>query len=154
MSERSGWRGYIGSRPLRGTSYPQRLQNLAVRDYASSRGLAYKLSATEYAMPGCYMIFEDVLAELPRLEGIILFSTFLLPERSERRAAVYERVLAAGASLHAALEQLAIRTPDDVARFEDVIAVANALPAAPLGGRYEKTARQDAADSFTAILRG
>jgi hypothetical protein len=49
-------------------------------------------------------------------------------------------VLAAGKSLHAALEQLVIRTPDGVPAWEDILRVDAVLPATPFGGRYEKTA--------------
>jgi len=138
MSER-GYRGYIGSRPVRGSAIPQRVQNLVVREYAQRRGLPFRLSLIEYAMPGSYMMLEDALGELERLDGIILYSLFLLPDRAEVRQRVYDRVLAAGASLHAALEDMAVRTAADVGVFEDMTAVANALRATPFGGRYEKS---------------
>jgi len=134
-----GYRGYIGSRPVRGSSIPQRVQNLVVRDYAQRRGLAYRLAVIEYAMPGAYMMLEDVLAELDSLDGIIFYSLFLLPEDAARRKNVYDRVLTAGATLHAALESMVIAKPADIAAFEDVTAVAHALPATPFGGRYEKS---------------
>ena len=120
---RSGLRGYIASRPVRGTETPQAVQNLVIRDYARRRGLAFKLSATEYAMPGCYMMLDSVVDELPQLEGMICFSMFMLPASAERRHAVYRRVLASGATLHAALEDMAIAGPADIARFEDVLLV-------------------------------
>jgi sporadic carbohydrate cluster protein (TIGR04323 family) len=140
MAEVGGYRGYITSRPVRGTAFPQRVQNLVVRDYAQRRGLAFRLSLTEYAMPGCSMMLETLLAELDALEGIILFSTFTLPVHRARRRAVFERVLAAGKTLHAALENLVVRTPADVAHWNDLIDVDALLPATPFGGRYEKNA--------------
>jgi sporadic carbohydrate cluster protein (TIGR04323 family) len=118
---RLGHRGYIASRPVRGQLMPQQVQNLVVRDYARRKGLTYKLSATEYGMPGCYMMLETVLNELDSLEGVILFSLFMLPARPERRRAIYDRVLGAGASLHAALEDLAVTSEADVARVEDIL---------------------------------
>jgi sporadic carbohydrate cluster protein (TIGR04323 family) len=135
---RAGFRGYIASRPVQGTSFPQRLQNLAVRDYAARIGVTYKLSATEYAMSGCYMMLASLVEELPQLEGIIAFSAFMLPQHAERRRALYARVLGAGAQLHAALENLALRSSADLGRWEDLIGVAAALPRTPFGGRYEK----------------
>jgi sporadic carbohydrate cluster protein (TIGR04323 family) len=118
---RVGHRGYIASRAVRGQMMPQQVQNLVVRDYARRKGLTYKLSATEYGMPGCYMMLESVMQELDRLEGVILFSLFMLPQRAERRRAIYDRVLESGASLHAALEDLAIASADDIARVEDLL---------------------------------
>ena len=120
-ANRVGHRGYIASRPVRGQLMPQQVQNLVVRDYARRRGLTYKLSATEYGMAGNYMMLETVLAELDGLEGIILFSLFMLPQRPERRHAIYRRVLDAGGSLHAALEDLAVTCEADIARIEDIL---------------------------------
>jgi sporadic carbohydrate cluster protein (TIGR04323 family) len=133
-----GYRGYIGSRPVRNTSFPQRLQNLVVRDYAARRGLRFLLSATEHCMPGSYMMLEDVLAELPKLEGIIAFSLFQLPQRKTRRLDVYRRVLAAGGTFHAAFEDLVLRGEGDVPRLEAMLDVNATLPLTPFRGRDEK----------------
>lgn len=122
MNNRQGYRGYVASRPVRGQLWPQSVQNLVIRDYAQRNGLVYLLSAVEYAMPGCYMNLEALMQELDRIEGVLLFSLFMLPERPERRRAIYDRVLAAGASLHAALENLSIGERGDVERIEDLFA--------------------------------
>ena len=118
-----GHRGYIASRPVRGQDWPQHVQNLVVRDYAQRNGLHYLLSATEYAMDACYMNLETVLGELQRVEGVICFSLFMLPARAERRHDLYRRIFEAGADLHGALENIAIRNPVDAARLEDIFMV-------------------------------
>lgn len=123
MSNRRGYRGYIASRPVRGLMQPQQVQNLVVRDYAGRRGLTYLLSATEYAMPACYLILETVMRELPEIEGIICYSLFMLPERAARRRELYERIFAAGCSLHGALENMAIVDWQDVVALEDIFLV-------------------------------
>ena len=130
MSER-GARGYIFSRPHLGGHVPQRVQNLVIRDYCARRGLRYLLSATEYAMPGCFMMLERVLDELPRLDGIVLYSLFQLPETAAHRRAVYGRVLEAGAQLHAALEDLTVRSPADIGRIEDIWCVRQTVALCP-----------------------
>lgn len=119
-----GYRGYIASRPIQGERTPQHVQNLVVRDYARAQGLTFLLSATEYAMPGCTLILEQVLDDLPNLSGIICFSLFMLPED---RTGVWDRVLSAGRSIHFALEGLHVRTPADVARIEDILLAAKVL---------------------------
>ena len=138
-AERSGYRGYIVSRPVRGTAFPQRVQNLVVRDFARRKNLGFKLSVTEYAMPNCFMMLEQLLGELDALEGIILFSAFTLPADAARRARILARVLERGAVLYAALEDLTVRTSGDAAELDDLIAIAATLPATPFGGRYEKS---------------
>lgn len=139
MSEKSGYRGYIVSRPVRGVSYPHRVQNLVVRDCAARHNLLYKLSATEYAMPGCYMMLSDVLAQLPQLQGIILFSLFVLPQRAEERWAIYDRILEAGCELHAALEEMVLKDRSEIESFEEMIQAVLTLPNTPMGGYYHKS---------------
>jgi len=132
LSNRFGYRGYIASRPVRGQDWPQHVQNLVVRDYAQRNGLHYLLSATEYAMDGCYMNLESVLGELDRIEGLICFSLFMLPQRRERRTALYQRLFEAGAGLHGALENMAVTSPADVARLEDIFLVDGFAARAPV----------------------
>ncbi|MBI1774199.1 MAG: sporadic carbohydrate cluster protein, TIGR04323 family [Proteobacteria bacterium] len=131
MSERRGYRGYIGSRPLHGSRTPQHVQNLVVRDYCQRHGLTYLLSAVEYAMPGCYLMLTDVLNELPSLEGIVAYSLFMLPADRDRRLEVHRRVLESGAAMHFALEGLKLAEATDVARLEDIRLVQQALAHAP-----------------------
>jgi len=138
MSNRRGYRGYIASRLVRGTATPQRVQNLVIRDYCTRRGLGYLVSAAEYAMPGCFMMLENVLAELDKIEGVVCFSAFMLPAQAGRRAAIYERILSSGATLHAALENLTLSSRDGISRFEDLLCAAFLLERVPFGGRYEK----------------
>jgi sporadic carbohydrate cluster protein (TIGR04323 family) len=133
MQQRTGYRGYIGSRPYRGERVPQHVQNIVVRSYCQRNRMTYLLSATEYAMPGCYIILNETLAELPQIEGIVLYSLFMLPEEGERRRAVWDRVLAAGTTIHGAVEDWAVRDVADRGRAEDLWLVSAAMrrPADP-----------------------
>jgi len=146
-----GYRGYIVSRPVRGSHFPQRVQNLVVRDYAQRHKLPFRLSVTEYAMAGCTMMFESLLDELIGLDGIVLFSLFVLPAHHARRLRAYDRVLAAGKTMHAALENLVLARREDIGTWEDIIGVNAMLPATPFGGRYEKTATPLGADAEQTI---
>jgi sporadic carbohydrate cluster protein (TIGR04323 family) len=146
-----GYRGYIVSAPVQGSHVPQRVQNLVVRDYAQRHGLPYRLSLTEYAMPGSTMMLATLLDDLASIDGIILFSLFTLPRDRARRTAMIERVLGAGKTLHAALERLALRTGADARAWDDLIAIDAALPATPFGGRYEKNAAPLGPDAARAL---
>jgi sporadic carbohydrate cluster protein (TIGR04323 family) len=132
MNNRYGHRGYIASRPVRGQEWPQHVQNLVVRDYAQRNDLDYLLSATEYAMDGCYMNLETVLGELERIRGIICFSLFMLPKSADKRQQLYRRIFDTGADLHGALENMAIKTAEDIARLEDIFLVDRHAARAPL----------------------
>jgi sporadic carbohydrate cluster protein (TIGR04323 family) len=141
MASRSGYRGYMSTRSVRGTVTPQRVQNLVIRDYATRNEFEYLVSITEFAMPGCYMMLENALSELDRTLGIIAFSAFMLPTDAVARRAIYRRILDAGASLHAALENLSISSENEIARVEDLLSTAFLLERVPYLGRYEKAER-------------
>lgn len=124
---RHGCRGYIGSRPYNGDRVPQHVQNLVVRDYCQRHGLTYLLSATEYAMPACYMMLEEVIAEAPRLDGVVFYSLFMLPEDRRRRIDACRRILDVGAGLHGAVENIAVSGEEELQRVEDVWRVRDLL---------------------------
>ncbi|HEX9448684.1 MAG TPA: LIC12192 family sporadic carbohydrate cluster protein [Dongiaceae bacterium] len=117
---RNGYRGYVASRPILGSRVPQHIQNMVLRDYAQRAGIVYLLSATEYTFPHSYLMLEQVLAELPVIEGAIAYSLFMMPWRRERRLAAYQRVLDAGASLHFAVERLVLARSADIHDLEDI----------------------------------
>ena len=113
-------RGYVTSRPFFDNRVPQHVQNIVIRDYCQRRGFEYLLSATEYAMPACYMMLEDALNELEQIDGLAMYSIFLLPHRQSRRLDIYRKVLARGASLHGAVENIALHAESDIQSIEDV----------------------------------
>ena len=120
-----GYRGYVFSRPVLGNRAPQHVQNLVIRDYAARRGLLYKLSATEYAMPGCYLVLEQVLDALDGVQGVILYTLFMLPEDREYRLGIYDRVLGAGRQLHSAVEGFRLEGAEDIGRWESLLVTAD-----------------------------
>jgi len=123
MPERSGHRGYIGARPLNGSRTPQHVQNIVIRDYAKRKNLQYLLSAVEHIMPGSYMILEDLLDELPKLNGVICYSIFMLPPDEARRREIYDRILREGCDLHAAVEEISLASKDGIQTVEDILMV-------------------------------
>jgi sporadic carbohydrate cluster protein (TIGR04323 family) len=124
---RFGYRGYIGSRRYRGERAPQHIQNLVVRDFCQRKGFTYLLSATEYAMEHCYMTLQDVAQEAEHLEGIVLYSIAMLPERRERREELIHKILDAGATIHAAAENIDISSVEDARRVEELFSIMNVL---------------------------
>lgn len=117
----SGFRGYVCSRPIfGGDRAPQHVQNIVLRDYARRKELTYLLSAVEYTMPGCFQMFETLLDELPRLDGVLCYSLFMLPDDDAKRITFYNKILSAGKSIHFAVEDFVISNLSDVARAEDI----------------------------------
>ncbi len=121
MTKKS-WRGYIFSREIGGQMIPQRVQNLVLRVYAEKNGLQYLLSATEYHIPGSFMMLESLYSELPKLDGLLFYSLNMLPDDRSKRLNLYEKVLKARCGLRFALEEMSLRSAADIALLEDVFA--------------------------------
>jgi sporadic carbohydrate cluster protein (TIGR04323 family) len=129
--ERAGYRGYISSRPFMGERAAQHVQNIVITNYAERENLRYLLSATEYAMPNCFMMMEQVLEELPLLEGVICYSLFMLPRQSAQREVIYHAVIDAKASMHFAVERLVLRSDTEIPDIEAIWLMRNILPHCP-----------------------
>ena len=123
-SNQKGFRGYVFSRAIGDHRVPQHIQNLVLRDYCARRDMRYLLSGTEYAMTGSFLVLEQVLDELPALEGVILYSMFMLPPDRAEREKIYRRILDAGGQLHAAVEAFVLADESDIDRWENVLGTA------------------------------
>lgn len=128
---RSGYRGYVSCREFGGFRIPVPVQTIVLREYCARNGFVYKLHVNENEFPHSYMVLDGMLNELDGLEGILMFSMFMLPKRAQRRMTVYERVFRAGAELHLVLENFAIRKPADVRPVEQILSAAALLPFCP-----------------------
>ena len=111
-----------------GERVPQHVQNLVIREYCDRKCLQFLLSATEYAMPSCHLIFEQILGELSDLHGLVAYSLFQLPEKEERRQSIYQQVLQQNKSLHFAVEGLHANTAHEFARIETLWRIRQTLP--------------------------
>ena len=116
----NGFQGYVTSRTFQGQRVPQHVQNLVIRDYCQSRDMTYLLSGTEYAIPGSSLMLQKLLDGLERLDGIVLYSLFQLPESPQVRQEIYQQVLKQKKSLHFAVETLILQDEQDCQRLEDI----------------------------------
>ena len=115
-----GYQGYVTSRSFQGQRVPQHIQNLVIRDYCNNRGMTYLLSGTEYAIPGSTMILKQILNSLEQLDGIVFYSLFQLPENTQDRIKIYQKVIACNKSIHFAVETLMLNEKRDCHRLEDI----------------------------------
>jgi sporadic carbohydrate cluster protein (TIGR04323 family) len=115
-----------------GERVPQHIQNLVIRYYCNKNGLNYLLSATEYAMPGCFLMLHQVLEELPQLHGIAAYSMFQLPENNSERGIVLKTILNLDKSIHFALEGLSMEQEKDLERVEIIWQVKKTLSQCPV----------------------
>ena len=123
----NGFQGYVTSRPFQGQRVAQNVQNLVIREYCRSKGITYRLSGTEYAIPGSTMMLRHLLNDLDRLEGIVMYSLFQLPEEKSIRHDVYKQVLTKNRSLHFALESLVLQKEEDKQVLEDIWGVSQVI---------------------------
>jgi sporadic carbohydrate cluster protein (TIGR04323 family) len=125
---KKGVRGYIFSRAFMGERIPQRVQNLVIRDYCQRNDLVYLLSATEYAMQRCSMMLKEIMLELDRLEGVVMYSIYQLPKDTSERHDIYTKVTESGSTLHFALEGLKAYNYDTFDRVETLWQIRLMLP--------------------------
>ena len=73
-------RGYIFSRSFFGERVPQHIQNIVIRDFCKKNKLNYNLSLVEYAMKDSYVMFNQIVNQINKFDGIVLYSLFQLTE--------------------------------------------------------------------------
>ena len=111
-----------------GERVPQHIQNIVIRDYCKKQGLQYLLSSTEYAMAESHLILNQVLDELPKLEGIVFYSLFLLPEDKLERDRVSQLILKYNKTIYFAVESLRMSNKIERERIETIWQVKKTLP--------------------------
>ncbi len=121
-------RGYIFSRPFMGERVPQHVQNLVIRDYCERNNLQFLLSATEYAMPDCHLILEQVLSELPEINGLAAYSLYQLPQDGLQRNRIYKRFMSENKSIHFSVEGLCASTHEEYEKIETLWRIRQTLP--------------------------
>jgi len=121
-------RGYIFSRHFMGERVPQNIQNLVIRDFCEKNNLLYNLSASEYAMPRCHKILDQVIKELKSLDGIVAYSVFQLPEDNKKRYAVINRMFKKNKIFYFALENIKIKNQKDLEIVENIWLLKKTLP--------------------------
>jgi sporadic carbohydrate cluster protein (TIGR04323 family) len=124
-------RGYIFSRPFMDERVPQHIQNQVIRNYCLQNQLEFLLSSTEYAMNNCHLMLDQVLDTLDKINGIVLYSLFQLPNSQAKRREIYKQFLKEGRVLHFAVEGLKAQFNDDFERIEVLWSVRLTLPKCP-----------------------
>lgn len=121
--KKSGFRGYIFSRTIEGSFIPHRVQNLVIKDYCQRKKLFFKLSATEYKMKDSYIMLNAVLKELNKIDGVVFYSVFMLPEDSRLRKKIYNLFLKSKKNLHFALEEIVLKNLTSLKEIENIIKI-------------------------------
>ena len=74
------FRGYISSRKINGNFIPQKLQNLALRDFANSNNIDFQLSGTEWIIKKSYLMIRSIVSNSSKIDGLLFFSVMQISE--------------------------------------------------------------------------
>lgn len=128
---RKGYRGYVTSRPFGGYAIPVPVQSLVLRDYCQRKGFVYVLPVNENSFPHSYLVLEGMIHDLAAFEGVLMCSMHMLPQRAERRRAIFDTILGQGCSIHLVLEGMVMEIPEDVEKVEELIQFTQVVAQAP-----------------------
>lgn len=116
----NAYRGYISSRDCLGVNYPQRIQNIVIRDYCENNKFKFLLSAAEYSMAGSNIILKDLVEELSTISGVVAFSIFQLSENKNKRINFLKIFIKKKKSIHFALERFVVKSDKDVVKLNQI----------------------------------
>lgn len=111
-----------------GERAPQHVQNIIIRDYCKKNKLSYLLSATEYAMDGCYLMLDNIVKKLKLVDGIVAYSLFQMPPDKKDRLRIFNHIIKKKKELHFSVEGIKITKRKDIENIEDIWAVKQTLP--------------------------
>ena len=114
------FRGYIFSQPFLGERVPQHVQNIVIRDYCSKNKFQYLLSAAEYAINGSDLMLQQTITEFDKIDGIVAYSIFQLPENWSTRQLIVKTFLNHKKEMHFACENMVIKNNDDFQKIENI----------------------------------
>lgn len=134
------FRGYIFSRSFLGERVPQHIQNIVIREYCEKNNLHYLLSSTEYVIENSHLMLEQMLNELNNLKGIVAYSLFQLPQKKSERLRIYKKILFKKKELHFSVENLKLKSNNDIDKIEDIWSVRQLLP--ETSGTYKLIKKQ------------
>lgn len=128
------FRGYISSRKLEDNNLiDQSVQNLVIRKACEKHGFVYMLSATEYGMKNCFLMFNQVILDLKKgkSDGIALYSYEQLPRDFKIRQKLYEAIIKHKKRILISLEDILIENKNDIKSFEELMKIKFLLKFSP-----------------------
>ena len=114
-------KGYVFTSPINGNFIPQRVQNLAISNYAAKNGIKLLQSIFEYDFPGTFRVLYEDMRNDENHYGYIFFSIQILFIKESVRTKLINQLLKQG-ELHFALENLSFtrETVNNLCRLLDI----------------------------------
>ncbi len=121
-------KGYNFSRDFMNDRAPQHVQNIIIKDFCDKKKLKLLLSSTEYSMKGSYHILEEMTQNLKKIDGIVAYSVFQMPEDEKKRNKIIKKIINQKKILGFAVEQLIISSLEDIKKIEKLWQIKKTLP--------------------------
>lgn len=114
--------GYINLRPLNGIIYPSSQQNIIMKSYIENElnGIFY-LSPTEVLQAKFSITLNTLTSKDTKVSGIVMLSSFLLPNSFNQRQHFYKQLLSSKRTAHFIFDEIAIKTKKDIEKVENFI---------------------------------
>ena len=114
--------GYINLKNLNGVLYPSSIQNIMMKEYIQKKlkGIFY-LSPTEVLQAKFPITLKTLVSKETKVHGIVMLSSFYLPSNYIVRKKIYEDVFKMKKSIHFILDELILKTNDDIEKIEEYL---------------------------------
>ena len=111
--------GYINLKNLNGVLYPSSMQNIMMKDFITNelKGVFY-LSPTEVLLAKYPITLKTLLAKETKVSGIVMLSSFYLPDDHQIRQKIYQESIKNKKSLYFILDELVFKNNKDIDTIE------------------------------------
>ena len=114
--------GYINLGELNGIIYPSSVQNMIMKDYVENNlnGIFY-LSPTEILQSKHPLTLLTLIGKETSVAGIVMISSFLLPNNKKMRDKIYKKLLKSKKKLIFILDELQVNSKRDINNVEELL---------------------------------
>jgi len=112
--------GYVNLKPLNGVIYPSSVQNIMMKNFVENdlKGI-FHLAPTEFLQAKFSIVLRTLLSKQTSVSGIVMLSTFLLPQSFDERKDVYQQLIKTKKSMHFIIDGLSIKNKKNADEIED-----------------------------------
>tara|TARA_B100001109_G_C18603407_1_gene353524 strand:- start:28 stop:477 length:450 start_codon:yes stop_codon:yes gene_type:complete len=114
-------RGYISSRNINGSFYPQNLQNLLIRSFSTENNINLQLSGTEWNIDNSYVMLRSIINK--NNDGLIFFSIFQIYDSRIPLSNFVNKLLLKKKLIVFCLENLVITNKNDLKLVLDALKI-------------------------------
>jgi sporadic carbohydrate cluster protein (TIGR04323 family) len=102
--------GYISSGNIGKNFYPQKIQNLCLKNYCDTNNYLLILSATEFKMKNSNLVLKGIIEKFKNYDGILFFSIKQLDDKKFR---TLKYIIEAKKEIHFYYENIKLKNKND-----------------------------------------